>query len=99
MQSDEPPISLNLNAPAPQAPDATVPVEQLQFRQAEPVGAQVASRRCTACKSPIYSTYFQVVGKDFCPNCVQRIQAGLQAPAPHSLLKAALYGGGAAIAG
>jgi hypothetical protein len=100
MPSDEPPISLNLNAPAPPVSSAApVPVEQLQFRQAEPVDAQVASRRCAACKSPIYSTYFQAVGKDFCPACSERLRSVLQAPPAHSLLKAALYGGVAALAG
>src|SRR5580658_5343046 len=100
MESGESPISLNLNAPAPAPPaDVPVPVEQLQFRHAEPVGAAAASKRCAACKSPVYDTYFQAAGHDICPTCAARIQNGQQAPPAHSLLKAALYGGGAAIAG
>jgi hypothetical protein len=100
MESGESPISLNLNAPVPsQPPSAPVPVEQLQFRHAEPVGAQAASRRCAACKSAVNNTYFQAAGHDICPTCAARMQSGQQAPPPHSLLKAALYGGGAAIAG
>jgi hypothetical protein len=75
-----------------------IPVEQLQFRQAEPAGEQ-APRRCAACNSPVWSPYFQVVGRDICPGCADRIRVGQQVPPAHSLLKAALYGGGAAVAG
>lgn len=78
--------------------DQPVPVEQLQFRQAEIAGA-TPSRRCVACKSPIAGAWFQAAGRDVCPNCAARIQSGQQAPPAHSLLKAALYGGGAALAG
>jgi hypothetical protein len=100
MESGESPISLNLNVPVPSPPpSAPVPVEQLQFRHAEPVGAPAASKRCAACKSAVYDTYFQAAGHDICPNCAARIQSGQQSPAAHSLLKAALYGGGAAVAG
>jgi hypothetical protein len=100
MESGEAPISLNLNAPvASPLVGAPVPVEQLQFRHAEPVGAPTASKRCAACKSAVYDTYFQAAGHDICPSCAARIQSGQQAPPAHSLLKAALYGGGAAIAG
>jgi hypothetical protein len=100
MESGDAPISLNLNAPVASAsPDTAVPVEQLQFRRAEPVGAPTASKRCAACKSAVYDTYFQAAGHDICPACAARIQSGQQAPPAHSLFKAALYGGGAAIAG
>jgi hypothetical protein len=34
-----------------------------------------------------------------CPGCAEQIRTGQQAPAPVSLLRAALYGGGAALAG
>jgi len=76
-----------------------VPIEQLQFRQAEPIGAQGPSRRCAVCKLPIPGSYFKAAGVDLCPGCAERIRLGQQAPPAHSLLKAALYGGGAAIAG
>src|SRR5207248_2624832 len=95
----EEPLSLNLNTPAqPPSSGAPVPVEQLQFRRAEPANAH-PSRRCAACKSPIDSVYFQISGQDICQGCAERIQSGQKAPPAHSLLKAALYGGGAAIAG
>ncbi len=94
------PLSLNLNAPPPATNQlAPVPVEQLQFRQAELLGDQTASRQCAACKQPIRSTYFQIMGKDACERCAAHIQSQQQTPSAHSLLKAALYGGGAAIAG
>jgi len=84
---------LQEEAPSP------VPVEQLQFRQAEPIGAQGPSRRCAVCKLPIPGSYFKAAGVDLCPGCAERIRLGQQAPPAHSLLKAALYGVGAAIAG
>src|SRR5262249_26638101 len=82
----------------PPPADTAVPVEQLQFRQVELAGA-APSRRCVACKSPIPGEWFQAAGQDICPNCAQRIRSGQQAPPVHSLLRAALYGGGAALAG
>lgn len=81
-----------------QQDDQPVPVEQLQFRQAEVAGA-TASRRCVACKSPIFGEWFQAAGRTVCPNCAARIQSGQQAAPAHSLLKAALFGGAAALAG
>jgi hypothetical protein len=72
----------------------------LQFRHAEPDTPEAAaSRRCALCKLPIRSTYYQAAGRDVCPNCTGRIQSVQAAPPPHALLTAALYGGGAAIAG
>ena len=93
------PIHLNLQTyPKPAGPP---PVEQLQFRQAEPAEAhgEAASRRCHSCKGAIFSTYYQAQGLDVCPLCAERLQSGQQAPPAHSLAKAALYGGGAALAG
>jgi len=86
------PLHLDLHAQPP-------PVEEIQFRQAEPLEGQTAARRCRSCKEAIYSTYFQAQGLDVCPVCAERLKAGLQAPPAHSLAKATLYGGGAALAG
>ncbi|HEX4810582.1 MAG TPA: hypothetical protein VH325_16720 [Bryobacteraceae bacterium] len=96
MREHEPPISLGLNA----RPENPPPPESLQFTRAEPAGAGVANRpRCLACKSPLVETYFHAHGRQVCPTCAQRIESHQQAPPAHSLLKAALYGGGAALAG
>lgn len=76
------------------------PPEALQFTRAEPAAAAAANQpRCVACKSPLADTYFHVHGRQVCPACTQRIEAHQQAPPAHSLLKSALYGGGAALAG
>ena len=100
MSPEEAPISLNLTKPADSAAAGVpVPVEQLQFRQAEPVSGQTSARRCAVCKMPIPGVYFQAAGVNLCPGCAERVRAGQQAPPVQSLLKAAVYGGGAAIAG
>ena len=43
--------------------------------------------------------YYRAKGHMICPACAERMQAGLQAPPAHSLLRSALYGTGAALAG
>lgn len=96
MPNEEPPISLGLDA----RPENPPPPEALQFTRAEPAGAEAANRpRCVACKSPLVETYFHAHGRQVCPTCAQRIESHQQAPPAHSLLKSALYGGGAALAG
>jgi hypothetical protein len=76
--------------------------EQLQFRRAEPIGAATPTaevRRCVACQQVIPGQYFHAQGQVVCPSCAARIQAGQQAPPRLSLVRAALYGGAAALAG
>ena len=103
--NDNTPISLGLNE-RPGAVPAETPVpaaEQLQFRRAEPVPGTgdpgPEQPRCVACKQPIGDDYFHAQGRVVCPMCASRIQAGQQAPPHTSLGRAALYGGGAALAG
>lgn len=77
------------NPPAP---------EQLQFRRAQrsfDPGAKI----CIACKNPIGGEYFHANGNVVCPACAHGIETRQQAPPHASLLKAAIYGGGAALAG
>jgi hypothetical protein len=96
MSEQDRPISLGLNAPTENPP----PPESLQFTRAEPVGADSPNRpRCVACKSALGDTYFHAHGRQVCPACARRIESHQQAPPAHSLLKSALYGGGAALAG
>jgi len=108
--NDNAPISLGLSdRPSPASADNPVPAaEQLQFRRAEPVpgtpapGTVVAGPeqpRCAACRQPIGDEYFHVQGRAVCPVCASRIQTRQQAPPHTSLARAALYGGGAALAG
>jgi hypothetical protein len=78
--------------------------QDLQFQHAEPVaeaGAASGSsaRTCVACKQPVGDTYFHAQGQLVCPLCAQRLQTGQQAPPALSLMRAALYGGVAALGG
>jgi hypothetical protein len=54
---------------------------------------------CVACKQPVGDTYYQAQGQVVCAPCAERIQAGQQAAPALSLMRAALYGGAAALAG
>lgn len=92
---DEPAVGLNLEAKQ----DTTVPVEELQFRRAEPVGGTPAGKQCVACKSPIGDTYYHAQGQVVCPLCAQNIEAGQQKPPAVSLLRSVIYGGLAALGG
>src|SRR5262245_34113180 len=100
----EPPITLGLNAPAANLAPSPAPLPattELQFQRAElssPDGS-FSGQSCVACKRPIASQYYHAQGQVVCPDCAQRIQDGQQAPAHLSLLRAALYGGGAALGG
>ena len=78
--------------------------QDLQFQHAEPVaeaaGADGSSaRNCVVCKQPAGDTYFHAQGQIVCPLCAQRIQTGQQAPPALSLMRAAIYGGVAALGG
>jgi len=76
------------------------PLPGLQFQHAEPAGPEGgAGPTCVACKQPIGDQYYHAQGQVVCPLCAQRIQSGQQAAPPLSLLRAALYGGGAALGG
>ena len=79
--------------------------QDLQFQHAEPLAetsvasGSSSSRTCVACKQPCGDTYYHAQGQVVCPPCAYRIQNGQQAPPPLSLIRAALYGGGAALGG
>jgi hypothetical protein len=97
---DDPPITLGLTKPGPEQLPS---VEELQFRRAQPLAGGTegtpANRICVACKQPIADDYFHAQGQVICPLCAERIQSGQQKPPSISLIRSALYGGGAAIAG
>jgi hypothetical protein len=74
------------------------PPEQLQFRRAQSI-ADPAIRVCIACKQEIAGEYYDANGNTLCPSCTQRIRTGQQSPPPVSMLRAALFGAGAALGG
>jgi len=100
MSEADPAISLGLTkSTAEQLP----PVEDLQFRRAQPIGPvaepALAAKACVVCKQPIGDDYYHAQGQVVCPLCAGRIQSGQQAAPSLSLVRAALYGVGAALAG
>src|ERR1019366_2616179 len=77
--------------------------QDLQFQHAEPIAEAPSSEGsaavCVVCKQPVVGSYYHAQGQQtLCVLCAGRIQDGLQAPGI-SLVRAALYGGGAALAG
>ena len=86
-------LGLGLSKPVEQPLPAA---EDLRFDRAEPLGA---ARVCVACKQVIGGEYYHAQGQVVCPLCAQRIQAQQQEPPSISILPAALYGAGAALAG
>ena len=74
---------------------------ELQFQHAELISEVMPASGpvCVVCKRPVGATYFHAQGQTVCPDCAQRIESGQQAPPAISLARAALYGGGAALAG
>jgi hypothetical protein len=78
--------------------------QDLQFQHAEPIAEASSSEGsaavCVVCKQPVVGSYYHAQGQQvLCVLCAERIRAGLQAAPPMSLMRAALYGGGAALAG
>src|SRR5271168_2949131 len=100
MSDADPPISLGL---AKSQSEQLPAVEDLQFRRAQPVGSDAepapAAKACVVCKQTIAGDYYHAQGQVVCPLCAGRIQSGQQAAPSISLLRAALYGAGAALAG
>jgi hypothetical protein len=81
-------------------PDSDVPpAEELQFRRAQPLAGDPSIQRCVACGQTIADDYYHAQGQRVCPLCASRIQSGQQRPPSSSLLRAALYGGVAGLAG
>jgi hypothetical protein len=73
---------------------------ELQFQHAEPIAEVGAGLVCVICKQPVVGSYYQAQGQQtLCVLCAERMRAGMQAAPAMSLVRAALYGGGAALAG
>ena len=74
--------------------------QDLQFQHAEPIAEVSDGLVCVVCQQPVGGSYYQAQGQQVvCPLCAERIWAAQQAAPAISLLRAALYGGGAALAG
>jgi hypothetical protein len=71
----------------------------LQFQHAEPLSETASAQACVLCKQPARGAYYQAQGHVVCAPCAQRLKAGQDAAPQNSLLRAALYGAGAALAG
>jgi hypothetical protein len=77
--------------------------QDMQFQHAEPLAdaslSEGSAPACVVCKQPVGGAWYQAQGQVVCAPCAERIRTGQQtAPSP-SLLRAALYGAGAALAG
>ena len=99
MPESEQPSTLGLNTPAPKPVEVLPPVESLQFRRAEHAPAPSLGPQCAACKQPTGSQFFQANGITLCERCMEAMKATQRNPPAGTLLKALLYGSGAALAG
>lgn len=96
MPDQNAPISLGLNSREPQN---VPPPEDLQFEQAVSTATGAPVRMCLLCKAQILSEYFHAQGQPVCCRCKAAIEAGQQRPPAHTLMRAGLYGAGAALGG
>jgi len=85
----------------PDSPEQLPSVGELQFRRAQPIVSTEApaARSCAACKQLISGDYYQVQHHVICAACAVKIRAGQQSQQPVPLLRAVIYGVGAALAG
>src|SRR5262245_1655471 len=86
--------TLGLNASRPAAPPPST--DDLQFQRAEYAGAGPA---CSFCKKPAGASYYHVGKAVACPGCAEQLRGLQTRPDRGVMLRAALYGLGAAIAG
>jgi hypothetical protein len=75
------------------------PAESLQFRRAEHAPDPALGPQCASCKNPSGHEYYQANGIPVCARCASAIESNTKPAPKHTLLKAFLYGSGAAIAG
>jgi len=69
-------------------------MESLQFQKAEYSDPR---RKCVLCSGVIEKSYFQLAGQTVCPTCAQQANAGQSRPSHSLVLRALLYGVGAAL--
>jgi hypothetical protein len=69
--------------------------DDLQFHKAE-----FSGRKCVVCKSAIGDSYYQIQGRDACATCAKvRLEAQNLGDSGGKMMKALLWGGGAALLG
>ncbi len=80
---------------------AAPPQDELQFDRAEYAAAPAATAvACAACARPIDETYYEAGGKVLCGGCRDAVLAHFTGGSrPGRFLRAALFGGAAALAG
>ena len=85
-----------------QSDNATPPTtgRNMQFERAELLTPDASPRICAGCHAAIHDSYYTSGGRLICTNCADRILAR-KPPEPDAqdLLRAALYGAGAALLG
>jgi hypothetical protein len=80
-------------------PETLPPAESLQFRRAEHAPDPALGPQCASCKNPSGPEYYQANGIVVCARCAAAIKSRTKPAPTTTLLKAFLYGSGAAIAG
>jgi hypothetical protein len=79
-------------------PSTTGP--NIQFDRAEPLAPDASPKTCAGCHAAIHDAYYTSGGRLICTNCADRILARKPPePGTKGLLRAALYGAGAALLG
>jgi hypothetical protein len=89
--------------PAPSQSDNPTPSttgSDIQFERAELLTPDASPKTCAGCQAAIRNTYYTSGGRLICTNCADRIRAQKPPePGTMGLLRAALYGAGAALLG
>ena len=81
-------------------PTPSTPGPDMQFERAEPIVPDASPRICAGCHAVIRDSYYTAGGRLICINCADRILATKPPePGTKGLLRAALYGAGAALLG
>lgn len=81
-------------------PTPSIPDPNLQFDRAEPLTPDASPRTCAGCHAVIHDSYYTSGGRLICTNCADRILARKPPePGAQALLRAALFGAGAALLG
>ena len=79
-------------------PSTTGP--NIQFDRAEPLAPDASPKTCAGCHAAIHDAYYTAGGRLVCSTCADRILARKPPePGTKGLLRAALYGAGAALLG
>lgn len=70
-------------------------MDSLQFQKVE---FEDTRPKCAACRNPIEDAYFQLAGRNICPNCAEKVRSRQASPQGPAILRGFLYGLAAAVA-